>query len=379
MREVDVLVIGGGIAGFAAAVAASGAGARTALVRRGPGATALAAGGWTGVPPEPVRDALEGAGMPLRVGAALLPHADGRLLTSDAAPPAHAAAAVADGAEPILVCGIAGLPGFHPRALAVLWSDAAALPDGAIAFDSVTLADTPAAGWSTPALAARLEAEPLVLGEPLARAVRRHGSARAIIPAVLGIGGHVRVVETLRDATGIVPGEALSGAPSLPGWRLDQCLLRALRNAGVQVVQGRAAASPVHDAITVVEVTGTDVVESIRVGAVVLATGRFIGGGITDSGSGQRETVLGLTPSTPAPSHMLTHPVRTMAQPVLSAGILADDRGRPTRPDGKPAFTNVFAAGSVRAGAETAALGLGHAARDGWSAGVLAAAAARGA
>jgi glycerol-3-phosphate dehydrogenase subunit B len=376
MREVDVLVIGGGIAGFAAALAALGEGARTALVRRGPGATALAAGGWNGVPPEPVREALEGVGFPLRVGAALLPHADGRLLASDAAPPAHAAAAVAAGAEPVLVCGIAGLAGFHAHALAALWSDAAALPGGALVFDSVTLADTPAAGWSVPALAARLEAEPHVLAAPLARAARKHGSARAILPAVLGINAHARVIDAVRDATGIEACEALSPAPSLPGWRLDQCLLRALRDAGAHVVRGRAAASPSHDAVTAVDVSGADGAESIRVGAVVLATGRFIGGGITDSGTGFRETVLGLASSTPDALHPLTHALRTMAQPVLSAGLLTDDRGRPARPGGEPAFSNVFAAGSVRAGAETGALGLGHAARDGWSAGLLAAAAA---
>jgi glycerol-3-phosphate dehydrogenase subunit B len=378
MREADVLVIGGGIAGFAAALAALGAGARTALVRRGPGATALAAGGWNGVPPEPVRDALGAAGLPLRVVAALLPHADGRLLASDAAPPSHATAAVAAGGAPVLVCGIAGLAGFHARALTALWSDAAALPGGALASETVMLADTPAVGWSVPALAARLEAEPGVLAAPLARAARTHGSARAILPAVLGIGAHARVIDSLRDATGIEPCEALSPAPSLPGWRLDQCLLRALRDAGVHVVRGRAAASPSHDAVTAVEVTGEDG-GSIRVGAVVLATGRFIGGGITDSAAGFRETVLGLASATPdAPPHPLTHAIRDMAQPALSTGLLTDERGRPAGPGGEPACRNVFAAGSVRAGAETAALGLGHAARDGWSAGLLAAAAAGG-
>jgi glycerol-3-phosphate dehydrogenase subunit B len=42
--EADVLVVGGGLAGALAALSARAAGARVALVRRGPGATALSSG-----------------------------------------------------------------------------------------------------------------------------------------------------------------------------------------------------------------------------------------------------------------------------------------------------------------------------------------------
>ncbi|HEX9050500.1 MAG TPA: FAD-binding protein, partial [Anaeromyxobacter sp.] len=42
--EADVLVIGGGMAGTIAALAARAAGARVVVVRRAPGATALSSG-----------------------------------------------------------------------------------------------------------------------------------------------------------------------------------------------------------------------------------------------------------------------------------------------------------------------------------------------
>jgi glycerol-3-phosphate dehydrogenase subunit B len=58
--DADVLVVGGGMAGGIAALAARAAGARVALVRRSPGATALSSGAISvapdlgGLPGEPL-------------------------------------------------------------------------------------------------------------------------------------------------------------------------------------------------------------------------------------------------------------------------------------------------------------------------------------
>lgn len=395
MREAEVLIIGGGIAGTAAALAAASAGARTVLVRRSPGATALCAGGWAGVPPEPVRDALAAAGLLLHVRPATLPHPDGRVLSYDAAPASHiaahlgtaaAAAPAASGtttaAEHVLVCGFAGLPSFHATALAALWSDAASLTLDSLAAVSLTLADTPAAGWSGVALAARLDREPQLLATPLARAAREHGATRVIVPAVLGLGAHAATHESVQAHAGVPVGEALGVAPSVPGWRLDLALLRALDGAGVSVITGvvtdRARTDGTVRSVTVTTADGTVV---IRAAAFVLATGRFIGGGIT---AGERfvesalDTVLaveGLTQHAlaPAASLALTRADRSAAQPVLGIGVPTDDGGRPVAANGDLALHNVFVAGTIRCRAETAERGLGGSASDGWRAGTHAA------
>ena len=70
---------------------------------------------------------------------------------------------------------------------------------------------------------------------------------------------------------------------------------------------------------------------------------------------------------------MLTDPVRTEPQAVLATGVRTDDDGRPLTAAGDVHAVNVFTAGSVRAGTETAALGLAQAARDGHDAGERAA------
>ncbi|MFW6079525.1 MAG: FAD-binding protein, partial [Gemmatimonadota bacterium] len=149
MTVYDVLVIGGGIAGTAAALAVRTTGRRrVALVTDGPGATALAGGGWTGPLPGPLADALADAGLPYprlapvgSVGqsAGRLPHPSGDLRRCDHAGETHVGAAALDGA---LVCGITGLASFPAAPLARSWSAATAASSEPTAA-TVTLPDTP--------------------------------------------------------------------------------------------------------------------------------------------------------------------------------------------------------------------------------------------
>ena len=81
----------------------------------------------------------------------------------------------------------------------------------------------------------------------------------------------------------------------------------------------------------------------------------------------------GRTFDDPGAALVLTDPVRTEPQPVLTLGVVADDDRRPLRASGDVCFHNVFAAGAVCAGNTTASLGLGTAAADGWRAGERAA------
>jgi anaerobic glycerol-3-phosphate dehydrogenase len=234
----------------------------------------------------------------------------------------------------------------------------------------LTLDGTPAAGWSPVSLGAALQREPRLIGVPLARALRERGAARAIVPAVLGMADHGRVHAAVEDAAGVAVGEALGTAPSLPGWRLDLALQAALAQAGVRMITGTATITRDTGDIEVRRADGTD---ALRAGAVVNATGKFVGGGVAAyphlhdavSGSGVVVEWLGRRFSSAADSLTLTDPVRTAHQALLTAGVA----------DGQDSA--VLFAGSVRDGVETAALGLGAAAADGWRAGEQAAARVR--
>jgi anaerobic glycerol-3-phosphate dehydrogenase len=365
MQHVDVLVIGGGAAGFSAAMAARAAGVSVAVVRAGPGATALAGGGWSGTPPAAVRAALAAAGLELQPLSAPLPHPDGRVLHHDWAPAAHAAAALA-GAEPTLVCGIAGLGGFNAHALVQLWSGAAALRPGLLAAACIELPGTPRAGWMTTSLAAMLERDAGILLEPARAAAAAAGCARAIVPAVAGLTRSVIV----QDDGGIAIGEALGTAPSVPGWRLDTAIRAALERAAVPVAAGRARLSLATDGWTARVTSGADTARTFAARSVVLATGGFVGGGLAGD-------PLLVELAAELPVHVaaagrefrsaidciaLTTADAAAAQPLLRAGVRQED-----------APPGLFVAGAVRAGTDSASLGLGTAALEGWSAGERAA------
>jgi glycerol-3-phosphate dehydrogenase subunit B len=383
----DVVVIGGGAAGAAAALSAAHAGARTALVRAGPGATALAGGGWRDAPPPSMRDALTAAGLDLIRCDGALPHPDGVLVRCELAALSHANAAIGPGTRAAIVCGIAGLPSFHAASLAVLWSEEAGLPDGALQAVTVMLDGTPTAGWSPASLAALLDREPERLGHAIRRVAKELDARSAIVPAVLGIDNHARTVDAICETAGILVGEALGVAPSVPGWRLDQALLRAIADSRVQLIAGRVVRAESRDGIagSVSVQTAAGLIE-VHGLCYVLAAGKFTGGGITAAEEFEERTLgcdvalerFARTIDDPGAALMLTDPVRTEPQPVLAAGVRVDGDGRPLTESNDVYLRNVFVAGSVRAGIETAALGLGGAMHQGWSAGERAAALASG-
>lgn len=365
-RGDDLVIIGGGAAGWGAALAARAAGLATTLVRRAPGASALGCGGWRGPLPDIVADALVAQHLAHDVVHHPLPHPDGELRIFHYAPASHVAALVETGA---CVVAIEGLPVFRARALARLWGSAA---DAEVIAESVTLPGTPPGGWATVALAHAIEAAPEVLGAALRDVVARTGCARIILPAVLGIDDPTRVRLAFESATGVPVGEALGVAPSLPGWRLDRALERAVRAAGVRIIEGDVVdaqrASDRIDQLTVLPRGGTDTLQ-LAAPDYLLATGRYAGGGIAASRV-FAETVFGAAVWI---EHLgerfddvdplaLSDPVRTEPQPILSAGVRVDSRQRLSNVGGSATFTNVWAAGAVRA---ALADGIGTAAADG--------------
>jgi glycerol-3-phosphate dehydrogenase subunit B len=372
VQNTEIIVLGGGIAGVSAALAAAASGARVTLVRSGPGVTALASGAWNDPPPSQLREILADVGFSLTDCDDALPHPSGHLITCACADASHARASIAaatpgDAPDDTMIAGFAGLPGFRPAALAALWG----VPRTA---ETVLLDGTPAAGWSLAALAATVEREPGAIGRQLQRLAR--GVRRIIVPAVLGL--KRSCYREVSDAAGLEVAEALGGAPSLPGWRLDAALLRALAARDIRVVTGTVTARDASGSrMRSVIVNGAP----FAAAGFVLATGKYAGGGI-DGDEKFAETALrcdvviqrfGRSFDDAAESLSLTDPVRTEAQPLLGAGVVTDVRARPLAPGGDVRFTNVFVAGSVRAGVETASLGLGAAATDGWNAGLLAA------
>lgn len=428
----DVLVLGGGMAGATAALAARDAGARVALVCRAPGSTALS-GGAVSVAHDP--SALPDAALSSRAGvvesarriaASQLGHpyhvlrdrldrlftalefATGQL-SSILAPPSgrnrwlltpfgkvHPAAAcqhsmvAGDLAEVRGVLAVVALRGH-------LWWDAGLVASGAVRAQALggpspRVVPLDLFLWDEAALArpfdlARLLEAPGAAeeaGKMLAKRLPR-GAGAALFPPVLGLSAGARVAERIGAAAGIPVAEFLSDLPSVPGLRLQRSIEERLQAAGVLVLRGE-----VHGAARPgcpVRAGGREV----RAHAWVLATGRFVGGGIARRGE-LLEPALGLPvlasegPFAEAGAHLATRPPAALTlrdsrspQPLLSAGLKVDEELRPVDAEGRAVHDRLFAAGAVIGGHDQASdgTGMGVALFTGWLAGRSAAASAR--
>ena len=90
---------------------------------------------------------------------------------------------------------------------------------------------------------------------------------------------------------------------------------------------------------------------TVQAQAAILATGRFIGQGLTADRKHIRETLFDLTVSQP-PTRQHWHREHFLdlkGHAINRAGLEIDERFRPLTADGRPAYENLFAAGSILA------------------------------
>ena len=330
-----VLVIGGGIAGFAAAATVRSLGLPAMLVARGPGATALSSGAADLGNPDrlPAEDVEGGLAFLRALGYA----GDGNLwLLSPLGCPKPTALAqpfIAAGdlrklprdARPAVValCGSQAIEArLQARGLARYFPKAFALPVEFYVERSDALRTIPeiAADLDQPGRRAQL-------AEALRRAVRSSGATHVYLPT---LGYEPEPIDA-----GVPVYEMLSAPPSVPGLRLQRALQKLIAprtgiverrpDGGVQLIQGT-------------------VCEPLEPRAIVLATGRFIGGGIR-SGDRLRETVFDLPVFAGDRQRIVALPTEELfardaagRHPGLTAGLRERQHG------------NIFAAGAVIGG-----------------------------
>ncbi len=191
----------------------------------------------------------------------------------------------------------------------------------------------------------------------LAEALRPHlGEFKMIgMPALLGVRSTARILDEMEDRLEIGIFEIPTLPPTVPGIRFQEAVTEALLKKDAKILSGRQAIAFLADnrRCTGVTVGNRDFSydEKIESDAIILATGRFLGGGLTAGRGGIRETVFNLPVSQPDTrtkwhsDHFLDHP----GHDINEAGLEIDDQFRPLRQGGEPAFDNLYAAGSVLA------------------------------
>ena len=415
--ESEVLVIGGGLAGATAALAAARAGADVRLVAHKDSTLSQASGlvdvlgqhqgelvadPLAVVPDLPEGHPYERAGLDaLEAGLGLFDdvvpdyagdHTDANALVPThggtvkptARYPEHSAAGLASRPADALLVGFESLTDFDaPMA-------AAHLRNAGVPFDvrGVTLAfpgDLRADATVT-RYAHVLEADESVgtdAGERGARAALAASIAtelgdeeRVGLPAVLGRDAPGEVRTDLESRLGVPVFEVPMGPPSLPGLRLEDALYDALDGAGVSLDTGNpvVGAEVADGAVERVLVERTHSEVPYHAERVVLATGGLVGGGVESDRERVHEPLFDCHVPHPADRYDWFADEPFGEHAAARFGVDVDRALRPRDASGRVEFANLHAAGAILGGADFAAekSGSGVSLATGWKAGTLA-------
>ncbi len=191
--------------------------------------------------------------------------------------------------------------------------------------------------------------------EKLARALQPHVKESRILglPAVLGLYRTKEVVSDLENMLEAPVFEIPTMPPSVPGLRLKEAFERQLRTLGVQYLSQKWVLN-VHskgNSGFELDIGRSEVEHFVKSKGVILASGRFIGGGLHADRKCIRETIFDLPVY--QPEHRKKWHRRDLldprGHPVNRAGLETDDDFRPLNGSSRPAFESLFAAGSILA------------------------------
>jgi len=219
------------------------------------------------------------------------------------------------------------------------------------------------------------------LAEQLKTHIEQIGATHVAFPPILGFRNALKNKVKLEELTGTTIFELLGFPPSIPGQRLQSALETIFVKAGGKILLGHEATSYLKVGDSLKSVTAASPRREIKIDAkaFVLATGKYIGGGIAGDENGLRETVFDLMTVTGdyvsamdlVPSRSTNNlSISPMGQPIQSCGLSVDPLFRPVNEDGVEWAKNLFAAGSILAGYNYSVekSGLGVAATSGYSA-----------
>ena len=206
-----------------------------------------------------------------------------------------------------------------------------------------------------------LDADEDGVRDRLARRVAAHhdGEPRIGLPAVLGLENAPAVREHLAAHLDAAVFEVPTGRPSVPGLRLETQFRTALAAAGVSVVGNEVVDYEASgDRVEAVTVSRNEQQVRYTAAEFVLATGGLVGGGLRSDREVVREAVFDCPVSHPPARGDWSTDDRTESQPFATFGVEVEETLRPLGTDGVR-FENLRAAGGVLGGADGAMTGAG--------------------
>lgn len=191
--------------------------------------------------------------------------------------------------------------------------------------------------------------------EKLAGLIRPHilNAEFVGMPAVLGLHHSALVAADLEKRIGVPIFEISTMPPSIPGLRLKEAFESGLREKRPNYFSQASVLDVNKEANGEFKIT-LDHSKSnpmIFSKGIILATGRFLGGGLSSDRKRIRETIFNLPVYQPK-ARSQWHRENCFdlrGHPINQAGLETDDQFCPLGYNGRPAFKNLFAVGSILA------------------------------
>ncbi len=206
---------------------------------------------------------------------------------------------------------------------------------------------------SATALARLLEREPF--RENMGREIKEqlHGETRVGFPALLGMHEPIRVKEHLEEIIDAKVFEIPILPPSIPGKRIFNRFKQWLIQKGVTFLLGSSASNAILKGRRCerIEVLHPPVIDSYSADRYILATGRFIGGGLKANNEQVSEPIFSLLlfQFQSREDWFRNSFFHDSPHPISRVGVLTDSSLRPVNEKGDRILENVWVAGSILA------------------------------
>jgi glycerol-3-phosphate dehydrogenase subunit B len=252
--------------------------------------------------------------------------------------------------QPCLLVDFRGLKGFSAKLIVrILDEDWSGLHAARISFPGTEHMDEVLPEHMANALVISQNREKLAKRiRPLVKNARIVG-----VPAILGLYKSHEVASEMEELIGVPIFEIPTMPPSIPGLRLKEAFERGLREKRSYYFSQSRVFKAEQDAGEGFRITigRGNVEQTVLSKGVILATGRFIGGGLSADRTHIRETIFNLPVSQPEKRSQWHREdlLDPRGHPINRAGLEIDSHFHPLDNHGQPAFKTLYGVGSILA------------------------------
>ncbi len=189
--------------------------------------------------------------------------------------------------------------------------------------------------------------------DALIQQLRPHiGNAKAVgVPALLGVCKTASIIAQLEQKLGVDLFEIPTIPPSVAGSRIRAAFEKGLSQLKIQAFYQKQvlAVQRLANGDFLFDLGHTEKENQVQAKGAILASGRFFGKGLHANRRQIRETIFDLPVFQPESRSQWHHPdfLSKEGHPINLAGLEIDGKFRTVGKDGKPVYENLFAAGSI--------------------------------